>query len=422
MKLLLSVAILLLVSAGAHANTGHQHSHGDSAKPANSLALRCEAPFALPTAECAVAPMPIFGPDGRLWLSYVSHGHVYLSHSDDLGDTFSPPMLVNLVPEKIYADKENRPKLAFGHDGELFVSWTRKRKAKYSGEIRFSRSLDGGRSFDATRSLIDEGALSSHRFDSMAIDDEGRLYVAWIDKRDKAAAQSKGEDYAGGSVYYSVSEAGGATFSQNKKIIDNSCECCRLKAQSDDQGRIHVLWRNIYPGSIRDNAMAVLDNGDMIKSATRVTNENWKMVAFTHNGTDIALDAQSRLHAVWFNGGGKRPGLAYGRFDSANNVLEHDISIDGSPAASHPRVYSKGDKVYLVWKRLVGDETEIRLIESSDAGATWSEHKVVASTLGESDQAFLLGDGKQVYLSWRTDNEGYRLIALNTDRVTKLED
>ncbi len=421
MKLLISVTALLFVAV-THASTTDKHNHTYAGKPTVSLAQSCAAPFALPTAECAVAPMPIFGPGGQLWLSYVSHGHVYLSNSEDLGKSFSPPMLVNRVPEKIYADKENRPKLAFGQDGELFVSWTRKRKAKYSGEIRFSRSLDGGESFEATRSLIDEGALSSHRFDSMAVDDEGRLYVTWIDKRDKAAAESKGEDYAGGSVYYSVSEDGGATFSQNKKIIDNSCECCRLKAQSDDQGRVHVLWRNIYPGSARDNAMAVLDNGEVVKAATRVTNDDWKIEACPHHGPDIALDKQSRLHAVWFNGGGKRPGLAYGRFDSTNDSLEHDISIDGSPAASHPRVYSEDNRVYLVWKRLVGDETEIRLIESHDAGATWSEYKVVATTLGESDQAFLLGDGKQIYLSWRTDEEGYRLIALSSTQIAKLDD
>jgi hypothetical protein len=36
----------------------------------------------------------------------------------------------------------------------------------------------------------------------------------------------------------------------------------------------------------------------------------------------------------------------------------------------------------------------------------------VAQTSGAADYPFLIADGKSVYLSWNTLQEGYRLIAL----------
>ncbi|NOX27129.1 MAG: exo-alpha-sialidase [Gammaproteobacteria bacterium] len=420
LKIILLVAVISVCWSGIVLAVQSQdkpsdkiHQHGAS-KVAHSLALRCASPFAVPSVDCAKAPMPIFSAEGDLWLSFVSHGHVYVARSENLGIDFSVPVAVNRVPEHIYADKENRPKLAFGHEGEVYVSWTRKRKAKYSGEVRFSRSLDQGATFEASMTPIDEGALTSHRFDNMAVDKQGRLYLAWIDKRDKAAADAEGKEYPGGSVYYSVSSDSGATFTPNIKVVDNSCECCRMRIASANDGSVHALWRNIYPGFARDNAMAILSGSSLAKAPVRVSYDEWQIDACPHHGPDISLDQHDRMHVAWFNGGGKRPGLVYGRFDSQQDLLEHDISIDSSAAASHPRVLVLGDKVYLAWKRFVGDATEVRLITSFDGGESWSAYQAVAQTKNESDQLFLVSDGDKAYLSWRTDDEGYRLLRLGS--------
>jgi len=398
-------------TSGKVAQSSHRQHAGD--KQGQSLEQACTSPFSLSSANCAKAPMPIFSKDGRLWLSFVSHGHVYLTYSENLAKDFSTPVAVNRIPEQIYADKENRPKLAFGNNDEIYVSWTRKRKAKYSGEVRFSRSLDKGVTFDTPMTPIDEGALSSHRFDSMAVDNQGRLYLAWIDKRDKVAAEAVGKEYDGGSVYYSVSSDGGATFTPNIKVVDNSCECCRMKIEAADDGQVHALWRNIYPGLARDNAMAILSGDSVVKAPVRVSYDEWQIDACPHHGPDISLDKENRMHTTWFNGGGKRVGLVYGRFDTTKDLLEHDMSIDSSAAARHPRVLAMGDTVYIAWTHRIDNGTEVRLIESLDAGVTWSKHRVVASTHGESDQVFLLGDGKAGYVSWSTVDEGYRLINIH---------
>lgn len=52
-----------------------------------------------------------------------------------------------IQPEPISADGENRPKLAFGTKGEIYVAYTKPLSKAYTGEIRFARSVDGGRIF-----------------------------------------------------------------------------------------------------------------------------------------------------------------------------------------------------------------------------------------------------------------------------------
>lgn len=42
----------------------------------------------------------------------------------------------------------------------------------------------------------------THRFESMIVDTSGRIFIAWIDKRDAEAARAKKEKYAGAAIYY----------------------------------------------------------------------------------------------------------------------------------------------------------------------------------------------------------------------------
>ena len=53
-----------------------------------------------------------FDSHGRLWLVDAADGHVRLRHSDDNGQTQSAPIEVNAKAERIYAEGENRPKIA----------------------------------------------------------------------------------------------------------------------------------------------------------------------------------------------------------------------------------------------------------------------------------------------------------------------
>jgi hypothetical protein len=127
-------------------------------------------------------------PAGQLWVAYAqpagSAGQVVLQRSDDGGGTWQAPVRVNTAVEPVAADGENRPKLAFGTGGEFYVTWTSPTSEKFTGDIRFARSLDGGKTWSAPIDVHHDRQLITHRFESLLVDPKGRLWVAWVDKRD----------------------------------------------------------------------------------------------------------------------------------------------------------------------------------------------------------------------------------------------
>ncbi|OYY81405.1 MAG: hypothetical protein B7Y33_01820, partial [Hydrogenophilales bacterium 16-62-9] len=108
-------------------------------------------------AKPAVAVGVAYDARGRLWLARVENQHLLVSHSDDSGAHFSAPVRVTVAPETIAADGENRPKIALGADGTVMLSWTQALPQNYSGNIRFARSIDGGKSFSEPITLNDDG-------------------------------------------------------------------------------------------------------------------------------------------------------------------------------------------------------------------------------------------------------------------------
>ena len=412
---LFSAIALVLVNSPMAAAAG-QHGGGHSS-PAASLLPACQG-AALPAPDCGRTPAAAFDGQGRLWLVFSQNGHLYLTHSADRGASFAAPMVVNRVPETISDDGENRPKLLLGDAGQVFLSWTVKTPGKYAGAVRFARSLDGGRHFDDPVTVNDDHAPISHRFDAMARDRRGRLYILWLDKRDLAAAKRNGSDYAGAAVYYAVSDDDGASFTANRKLVDHSCECCRIAVDIDDDDRLVALWRHVYPVNLRDHAIARVraDSPTLSGEPVRATDDGWIVDGCPHHGPDLSLskaDGQAgKAHITWFTRGTKHRGLMYGRFDLDQGQLELQQSIDEAPAASRPQVLATNGRVWRAWKAFDGSSTRLMAADSTDEGETWSAARVIAQTAAASDHPDLIAWHDEVFLSWHTQAEGYRLLPI----------
>lgn len=141
-----------------------------------------------------------FDSHGRLYVVDAIHGHVRLRHSDDDGRTLSAPINVNAQAERIYDEGENRPKIAFGPHDEIYVSWSQPRTAPWTGFVRFARSLDRGEHFSTPITVHHDRAEITHRFDALAVDGNGHVVIAWIDKRDVIVATAAGRPYLGAAV------------------------------------------------------------------------------------------------------------------------------------------------------------------------------------------------------------------------------
>jgi hypothetical protein len=344
----------------------------------------------------------------------VDGDYVWLSRSQDLGVTYDAAVQVNVEPEAIYADGENRPVIALGVNQEVFVAWTRQNSELYSGDIRFARSLDGGNHFAPVATVNDDGLLTSHRFVTMQRTKDGQLYLAWLDKRDQMKAEAAGENYTGAALYYTVSLDNGSSFVANRKVADNSCECCRIAMTGADAGQVEVFWRHVFEdGSVRDHAIATL-SPEAASPAVRASDDHWAIDACPHHGPALAA-GDGGYHLSWFTNGDNNQGVMYGFYDTATGQTTRVHAIDPRPSGGHPVISVEDDIVTVVWKSFDGTQMNLRLVQSLDSGKHWQAPRVLATTQGNSDHPQALQLDEKSYIAWHTADEGYRLLPLATD-------
>lgn len=386
------------ISATGQSSQGHQGHNAARGKPELGTAVAADA-------------------QGRIWMaSKEGTGvaqFVVVQMSGDGGKTWSAPRRIQAEPEPVSAEGENRPKVAIGTKGELYIAYTKPLAKPYTGEIRFVRSLDGGKTFSAPMTVHANRDVITHRFESMAVDRDGRIYVAWIDKRDVEAASARKEKYAGAALYYAVSEDSGASFKGDYKIADHSCECCRIGLALNPAGTVVALWRHVFDPNIRDHALAELAPAGKAGPLTRATFDNWRVDACPHHGPSLAYAGDGTRHQVWFNVKEDEGGAFYASTTPAGQPGK--VVKLGSAQAEHPDVAVNGKEVAVVWKQFDGKSTAILARLSVDGGLSWAE-KELARTAKDSDQPHLMNAPSGILLAWRTQEEGMRIIPIAMEK------
>lgn len=212
------VALLLFAaSAGvakhAQAHDGASHHHETAAACASS------------ELACASVATGAFAPDGKLWLTWSAGGRISIASSPDLGKTFSTPVTLPATKLPLDDGPDARPKIAFGPNDRVAVTYA-SRDEKYNGHAFIARSADGGKTFSEPQPITTDSP--SQRFETAAFDPNGRVFVAWIDKRNVAAAKKQGKKYAGAALAYAWDDKPGGALEAASIARDNFCECCRI--------------------------------------------------------------------------------------------------------------------------------------------------------------------------------------------------
>lgn len=359
---------------------------------------------------------------GKLWRASVRDGMVMVDYSSDLAKSFSPAVKVNSVPQKIGADGEARPKIAISPEGYIYLTWTEALKTPFSGYIWFARSINAGKSFEKPQIVHTDRSEITHRFDALHIAPDGKITVTWVDKRDLLAAKAVNKKYDGAAIYYSVSSDKGVSFQPEKKLADNSCECCRIVTTNKPDGTVVAMWRHVFEGSERDHNIAEIPKADLKPEPHRATFGHWKIDGCPHHGAALAAGATGKdwwgYHMAYFEGNDANPGLYYSRMDgvawassTAKKFGNHHHQA-GHPAILSMSGQKEEELVWLVWREVEAKSYKIMGMFSDSGGRNWDDAKVLASTKEKADYPTLISNGKQVYLSWNT-LKGYQLVPLN---------
>jgi len=366
--------------------------------------------------HCGSTPSATLDAQNNLWVAFIQNEFVYVSQSKDFGKSFSVPVAVNSIAENAEHNGENRPKIIVDEAGTIFVSWTLKTSRRFTGEIRFSRSIDNGKSFEAPRTINDDNLFTGHRFESLFLTQSGHLYLSWIDKRDLESSLEEGEDYIGAAVYYAVSDDKGVSFSKNYRAANNSCECCRIAIAPKGPENIAILWRQVFGEDVRDHAIAELTPTGETLGINRASFDEWHINACPHHGPTMALSSLSGdYHMSWFTNGDANQGIYYARYSFDEKKSSALFQVDSQPGAGHPFLAELDQKLFLVWKGFNGKETLLNLITSSDDGVSWSDPITLLTTEKGSDHPLLIKNSDSLFLSWHSDEFGYIFLQVSNN-------
>jgi hypothetical protein len=392
-KLLATLAFFLWQTA-AYGQMNHQHAS--------------EAACDEPILRCASKVTPAFSPDGTLWLVWMAGGQISVASSKDRGHSFSAPVLVTKERLNLDWGPDARPKIVVDRTGGIALAFSIFRDKAFNGQVLYTRSADGGQSFSELRPITPSS--ESQRFEALALDADGSLFAAWLDKRNRVPAQQRGQKYDGAGLFFAWSNDAGVTYSESRLAQDNTCECCRLGLAFAGPGRPVIVFRNIFEGGVRDHAIVTFANPATPGEVHRVSQDDWQIAACPHHGPSLSISTAGTYHVTWYTNGTVRKGLFYARSQDGGRTFSDPLPIGQSDRGpSRPYVLAGPHGTAIVWKEFDGEKTTVNLMTSHDDGATWSKAKAVAKTSDTSDHPLLVSDGQRVFLSWMTKADGYHI-------------
>lgn len=261
--------------------------------------------------------------------------------SADGGRSFGKRVVIP-SSDNIAPHSENLPKIIFKPSGEIIALWG---AANPNANNKYSGLVFYSQSFDEGTTWSQPKKLVN---DTAGYDQ--RYYdVALLPNGEAAITwldNRKTVDKEGSSLYFATTK-GRNGFQEEKRIGQGCCECCRTDLFIDSKAGIHVLYRGIIKDSIRDMVHSVSGDGGKSFSVPRlISNDNWVIYGCPHTGPAMTENKEG-LHFTWFTGG-KNKGCFYTRStDNGNSFNGHDrISALGS----HPQVASfPNGKLIVVW-------------------------------------------------------------------------
>jgi hypothetical protein len=344
--------------------------------------------------------------DGKagFYVAYVQRdkgaSNVMLQHSAN--GQLSTAVRVNDRPGDGAVRNENPPKIAIGPAGEVFVVWANERE-RWKGNIRFSRSTDGGRTFAKAIDLNSGASLApvGRAFESITVDGKGRIYVAWLDERNKTA------NSRGAEIWMATSDDGGKTFSPDHKIVSDVCECCRTALVTDKNGTVFISYRMVPANGpmLRDIVVARSVDGGKTFSPTIVSKDGWDLNACPIAGATMAMDLAGNIHVVWFTEDKGTPSLLYASSSDGGKSFGPARAFDpGQKLAKHAHVTAIGaNQIAVAWDDILDGKSVVkygildgnkplRLLGSQPAVS----YPVIAATKGGIEVVGLSSDAKEI--------------------------
>jgi len=219
-------------------------------------------------------------------------GEILFSRSADGGKTFSEPLNLSNTPAgagkgRLFAD------FWFNGSLDLAVSPSGVLYAawtEYEGPLRFSRSTDGGRSFSAPALIAGGPGEPPVRGPSLAVGPGGKVHLVW----------TVGEEM-GADLHYTVSTNQGGTFEKPRTIVESSGYSDAPKITVDGQDFIHLVYAEGSSGPLEPYQVRYAQSKEgegTFQEPVEISKDHSRI--FSSVGFPYPdLDGQGNLYVLW---------------------------------------------------------------------------------------------------------------------------
>ena len=285
---------------------------------------------------------------------------------------------------------ERGPKLAVGGDGVVHVVWVDCWAPGIKTYVRYARSVDQGKSFEAMKTLS-----SINGVDGLTITagGGGRVLAFW-----HVAQPPQDKIPQGTWLHMARSLDNGIHFEHDEQvqIVNHSglaCSMCMMRARTGADGNVYLAFRSAEE-NVRDFYVLKGASGENRFSAIRVNEDNWLLKECPMCGPELTVGSGGRLlcafmsrHKVYWSDSDKE----VGRFQGHNATPANEAD-EIYPAAVANR---RGD-VLFVWQvgpmSITGTATVHWACYHRSRGFTGRQGTLGTTTSGTKATAFVGGD------------------------------
>lgn len=352
--------------------------------------------------------------DDTVYVAWVEHhadnkADVWLARIGVEGRMSGAPVRVNPNVGEATAWRGDAPTLAVGRDKTVYVGWARRLAApseqeRHADDLCLSASRDGGKTFASPVRVNDNLQPAMNGMHSLALGENGRVYLAWLDERNlQLAAQMKppramqssvefqkihkDENHTGATqhkmegnreVFTAFSEDGGRTFSRNQRLATNVCPCCKTTLAVAADGRVYASWRQVLPGDFRHIAItSSIDDGKSFSPPVIVSDDRWKIDGCPVSGAALYANADGGVRVLWYTAGdaGAQGLYSAESSDGGRTFAARRLFIAGQARGTPLLLQSTNNALLAVWESSengAARPTSARIAEDGRANAITS--------------------------------------------------
>jgi hypothetical protein len=321
----------------------------------------------------------------------------YFATSVDGGETFAAKYSVPLITG-VSTHAEGMPKVAFKADGTIVAAYEARRptpESRFAGNIYYRMSTDDGLTWSAAQFVhTDTTAGQSRSFFDMTALPNGEIGISWLGERPSAE---------GGRPVRFAQTTPGKGFGTEMTAKEGACQCCRTNLFVDQQRQVHIFFRDILEGGIRDIGHVKSANGGAFQSVGVVYNDQWRIDGCPHTGPSTA-QLETALYTAWYTGAESGQGIKVSSGDG------HLLTYIDNTGAQHPQIASDGQSLALAWDQRAEDGSTRLCIRRLTAKGQEGKDLWVTAAEDNAVLPSLLFTGKYLLIAYEAGNAKKRQV------------